>query len=43
MMESNDRYGYAAATLAPRAGMQAPIPPLRPRPLLTMKEMGMAH
>lgn len=43
MAESNDRSGYAAATLAPRAGMQAAIPPLRPRPLLTMKDMGMAH
>jgi CopA family copper-resistance protein len=41
--ESNDRYGYAAATLAPRAGMQAAVPPLRPRPLLTMKDMGMEH
>ncbi|HTR00493.1 MAG TPA: copper resistance system multicopper oxidase, partial [Candidatus Acidoferrum sp.] len=39
--ESNDRSGYARATLAPRAGMQAPVPPLRPRPLLTMKDMGM--
>ena len=41
--ESNDRYGYAAATLAPRAGMQAAVPPLRSRPLLTMKDMGMDH
>lgn len=41
--ESNDRYGYAAATLAPRAGMKADVPPLRPRPLLTMKDMGMDH
>ena len=41
--ESNDRFGYAAATLAPRVGMRADIPPLRPRPLLTMKDMGMDH
>jgi CopA family copper-resistance protein len=41
--ESNDRYGYARATLAPHAGMQAAIPPLRPRPLLSMKDMGMDH
>jgi CopA family copper-resistance protein len=40
--ESNDRYGYAAATLAPRNGMQAEVPPLRKRPLLTMKDMGHA-
>ena len=41
--ESNDRYGYARATLAPRAGMEAPVPALRPRPLLSMKDMGMDH
>jgi CopA family copper-resistance protein len=41
--ESNDRYGYARATLAPRAGMEAQIPALRPRPLLSMKDMGMDH
>src|SRR3546814_11507924 len=29
------------ATLAPRAGMVAEVPPLRPRPLATMKDMGM--
>jgi FtsP/CotA-like multicopper oxidase with cupredoxin domain len=29
------------ATLAPRAGMSADIPPLRERPLATMKDMGM--
>lgn len=39
--ESNDRFGYAAATLAPRMGMQAQVPELRARPLLTMKDMGM--
>src|SRR3546814_20391249 len=31
----------ARATLAPRLGMTAPVPPLRPRPTLTMKDMGM--
>ncbi|WBO24006.1 copper resistance system multicopper oxidase [Sphingomonas abietis] len=40
--ESVDRSGLARATLAPRAGMVAPIPPLRPRPLATMADMGMA-
>ena len=43
MCESIDRSGYARATLAPRAGMVAEVPPLRPRPLLTMKDMGMDH
>src|SRR5690606_34726269 len=33
----------AAATLARRTGMQADVPALRPRPLLTMKDMGMDH
>ena len=42
--ESIDRSGMGRATLAPRPGMAAPVPPLRPRPLLTMKDMGMgAH
>ena len=41
--ESNDRYGYTRATLAPRAGMEAAVPALRPRPLLSMKDMGMDH
>ncbi len=39
--ESIDRSGMARATLAPRPGMTAPIPPLRPRPTLGMKDMGM--
>ncbi len=39
--EASDRSGMARATLAPRAGMAAEIPPLRPRPLATMKDMGM--
>jgi len=41
MAESLDRSGYARGTLAPRAGMSAPVPPLRERPLRTMVDMGM--
>lgn len=41
--QSMDRSGYARGTLAPRAGMQAEIPPLDPRPLLTLGDMGMAQ
>ena len=41
--ESIDRSGLGRATLAPRSGMSAPVPPLRPRPLLTMKDMGMGE
>jgi CopA family copper-resistance protein len=39
--ESMDRSGMAVATLAPRAGMRAAVPPLRERPVLGMKDMGM--
>ncbi|WP_421740103.1 copper resistance system multicopper oxidase [Caulobacter sp.] len=39
--EAADRSGLARATLAPRPGMSAPVPPLRARPLATMKDMGM--
>ncbi len=39
--EAVDRSGMARGTLAPRAGMTAPVPPLRPRPLTTLKDMGM--
>ncbi|URW77009.1 copper resistance system multicopper oxidase [Sphingomonas donggukensis] len=39
--ESVDRSGLARATLAPRAGMTAEVPPLRNRPLATMTDMGM--
>ncbi|CAN5510777.1 copper resistance system multicopper oxidase [soil metagenome] len=39
--EAVDRSGMARATLAPRAGMAAEVPPLRTRPLATMKDMGM--
>jgi CopA family copper-resistance protein len=37
--QSMDRSGYARGTLAPRAGMAAEVPPLDPRPLLTMADM----
>ena len=37
--QAMDRSGFARATLAPRAGMAAEIPPLDPRPLLTMRDM----
>ncbi|AYV48225.1 copper resistance system multicopper oxidase [Caulobacter flavus] len=39
--ESVDRSGMGRATLAPRAGMSADVPPLRQRPLATMRDMGM--
>jgi len=41
--ESMGRSGFARGTLAPREGMQGEIPALRPVPLLTMADMGMAH
>jgi CopA family copper-resistance protein len=43
MAESIERLGYARATLAPREGMSAEVPALRPTPLLTMRDMGMDH
>ncbi len=39
--ETVDRSGMARATLAPREGMVAAVPALRPRPLADMKDMGM--
>ncbi|MBW8892487.1 MAG: copper resistance system multicopper oxidase [Burkholderiales bacterium] len=39
--ESVDRSGLGRATLAPRPGMSAEIPPLRARPLTTLRDMGM--
>jgi CopA family copper-resistance protein len=39
--EAVDRSGMGRATLAPRAGMTAEVPPLRERPLATMRDMGM--
>ena len=41
-VQSEDRTGYARATLAPHSGMSAPIPPMDPRPILTMVDMGKA-
>jgi CopA family copper-resistance protein len=41
--ESIDRSGMGVATLAPRAGMRADVPPLRERPTLGMRDMGMDH
>jgi CopA family copper-resistance protein len=39
--QAEDRSGFAQGTLAPRPGMAAPIPPMDPRPILAMKDMGM--
>ena len=39
--EAVDRSGMARATLAPREGMVAAVPPLRKRPVASMKDMGM--
>jgi CopA family copper-resistance protein len=39
--QAEDRTGYARGTLAPRPGMAATIPPMDPRPLRTMTDMGM--
>ncbi|MGQ7189309.1 copper oxidase, partial [Escherichia sp. HC-CC] len=39
--QSMDRTGYARGTLATREGLSAAVPPLDPRPLLTMEDMGM--
>ncbi|MCZ6642334.1 MAG: copper resistance system multicopper oxidase [Gammaproteobacteria bacterium] len=41
--EAMDRSGFARGTLTPRAGLTAPVPALRERPLSTMKDMGMDH
>lgn len=39
--ETVDRSGMGVATLATRPGMRGAVPPLRKRPLATMKDMGM--
>lgn len=39
--EAMDRSGMGRATLAPRLGMSADVPPLRAIPNLTMRDMGM--
>ena len=43
--QAMDRSGFARGTLAPREGIEAEVPPLDPRPLLTMRDMmgEMAH
>jgi CopA family copper-resistance protein len=40
-VQAEDRTGYSRGTLAPRPGMTAAIPPMDPRPLRTMTDMGM--
>ncbi|MDQ2859482.1 MAG: copper resistance system multicopper oxidase [Pseudomonadota bacterium] len=40
--QAEDRTGYARATLATRPGMAGTIPPMDPRPMRTMADMGMA-
>jgi FtsP/CotA-like multicopper oxidase with cupredoxin domain len=39
--QAQDRSGYARATLASREGLAAEIPPMDPRPMRTMADMGM--
>jgi CopA family copper-resistance protein len=39
--QDSARSGYVSGTLAVREGLRAPVPPLDPRPLLTMVDMGM--
>jgi CopA family copper-resistance protein len=39
--QSMDRTGFARGTLAVHEGLSAPVPPLDPRPLVTMSDMGM--
>jgi CopA family copper-resistance protein len=39
--QSLDRSGFARGTLAPKEGMTADVPPMDPRPLRTMVDMGM--
>ncbi|MFT8346548.1 copper resistance system multicopper oxidase [Gluconobacter oxydans] len=43
LAQSEDRTGYARGTLAPREGMIAPLPPMDPRPVRTMVDMGMGN
>ncbi len=40
-VQPEDRSGYARGTLAPRPGMTAAIPPMDPRPMRSMADMGM--
>ena len=41
--QAMDRTGFAAGTLAVRAGLRADVPAPDPRPVLTMADMGHAH
>ena len=41
--QSIDRSGFARGTLAPHPGMQADVPRMDPRPLLTTADLGMSH
>lgn len=41
--EAMDRSGYIRGTLATEPGRSAPIPKMRPRPVRTMADMGMAE
>ncbi|MFJ4352353.1 copper resistance system multicopper oxidase [Pseudomonas sp. NPDC089428] len=41
--QSMDRTGYSRGTLAVREGMQASVPAVDPRPLISMSDMGMDH
>jgi CopA family copper-resistance protein len=41
--QSEDRSGYARGTLAPSIGVRATVPPMDPRPVRTMMDMGMGN
>lgn len=41
--QSMDRTGYSRGTLAVRDGLQALVPAVDPRPLISMSDMGMDH
>ncbi len=41
--QSEDRTGFARGTLATRDGLMAPVPPMDPRPIRTMADMGMGN
>jgi CopA family copper-resistance protein len=41
--QPEDRSGYAKGTLAPKMGMTAAVPPMDPRPMRTMVDMGMGN
>jgi CopA family copper-resistance protein len=41
--QAEDRSGFARGTLAPRAGMAGDVPPLDPRPMRSMADMGMGN